>query len=60
MEKESQIEFEWLRIRPMRLPVIRVHLTRAQIFKLLQKEDLDELEKWQAPIYTQFINPNLP
>ena len=37
-----------------------VRLTRAQIFKLLDQENLGELERGQPPIYTQYINPNLP
>lgn len=60
MEKQSQIELEELRVRPMRLPVVRIHLTREQIYRLLQQEDMNELERGQAPIYTQFVNPNLP
>jgi len=35
-------------------------ITREQIFKLLQEENMSELERGQAPIYTQFVNPNLP
>jgi len=60
MEKKSQIELELPKIVPMKSPMGRVHLSRDQIFKLLKQEDLGELDRGQAPIYTQFINPNLP
>lgn len=60
MEKQSQIELEWPKVRRMQLPVVRIHLTREQIYRLLQEENMSELERGQAPIYTQFVNPNLP
>lgn len=37
-----------------------VRLTRAQIFRLLAEEDLSQLERGQPPIFTHYINPNLP
>lgn len=60
MEKKSQIELDGPKVRRMQLPVVRIHLSREQIFKLLNEENMDELERGQAPIYTQFVNPNLP
>lgn len=59
MEKKSLTRFEEPRVRPMQLPVVRIHLTRQQIYRLLQEENLSELERGQPPIYTQFVNPNL-
>ena len=60
MEKKLLTELELPKVVPMKSPMGRIHLSRAQIFRLLKEEDLNELERGQAPIYTQFINPNLP
>lgn len=60
MEKKSLTELELPKVVPMKSPMGRIHLSRDQIFKLLKEEDMNELERGKAPIYTQFINPNLP
>lgn len=41
-------------------PYQRIKLTREQIYKLLREETLSEYERWQGPVFTFYINPNLP
>lgn len=60
MEKQYPIESDQPKPAPEAYSRAKVKLSRAQIFRLLQEENLGELENWQPPIYTHYINPNLP
>lgn len=61
MEETSPKMEEWKPHEPK--PVVhreKVKLTRAQIFRLLREEDLSQDEVGQTPVFTHYINPNLP
>ncbi len=59
-EKNTQWHREEYKELTRKPPEKRIALTRKQIFLLLREEDLTQLEWGQPPIYTHYINPNLP